>query len=452
FNVILDVVVLLVSTLFINNYFINKFLLSYLFTYNTIIIFFSVLIPSYVFFYYMIGLYKPQRTNRNILSEASKILQVNFLEYLFLSIMVTLDLIVVSVNFLVLFLVVNSIFAIIERSMLRRVLRAIRSHGYNIKYILIVGAGEVGIKLLETINRNDYLGYNVIGFLDDNVKGQVSGVDVIGTVNDIEYILAEDNVIDRVIVSISPRHYKTLDTVMQSCEKMGIRADIVPDYYRYVTSNPSIELIDDIPLISVRFLPLDINYNKVTKRIMDILFSIVSMIILSPLLLIVAIIIKLTSPGPVIYSQKRVGKDGEEFRIYKFRSMINSDDPIDEIHWTQKDDPRITNIGKIIRKTSIDELPQLYNILKGDMSLIGPRPERPYLVNKFQESVPKYMIKHHVKPGMTGWAQVNGYRGNTSITKRIEYDIYYVENWSIMLDIRIFFKTWAIIFRDQNAY
>jgi len=168
--------------------------------------------------------------------------------------------------------------------------------------------------------------------------------------------------------------------------------------------------------------------------------------------LIVAALVKFTSPGPIIYKQKRVGENGKVFQIYKFRSMSSENEYIDEEKWTQKDDPRVTKIGKFIRKTSIDELPQFYNILKGDMSLIGPRPERPYFVNKFRESVPKYMIKHHVKPGMTGWAQINGYRGNTSIVKRIEYDIFYVENWSVWLDIKIFIKTIPTLITDQNAY
>jgi exopolysaccharide biosynthesis polyprenyl glycosylphosphotransferase len=239
---------------------------------------------------------------------------------------------------------------------------------------------------------------------------------------------------------------------MTLCEKNGVRADIVPDYYRYLTSHPNIELLDNIPLISARYLPLDISYNNITKRIFDVLFVVFTSIIISPLLLLVALFVKFTSSGPIIYKQERVGEDGKTFMIYKFRSMYSENEYIDDKVWTKKDDPRITPIGKIIRKYSIDELPQFYNIFKGDMSLIGPRPERPYFVNKFKESVPKYMIKHHVKPGMTGWAQINGYRGNTSIVKRIEYDIYYVENWSLFLDFKIILKTIPTLLNDKNAY
>lgn len=239
---------------------------------------------------------------------------------------------------------------------------------------------------------------------------------------------------------------------MDLCEKNGVRADIVPDYYRYLTSHPNIELLDNIPLISARYLPLDISYNSIFKRLFDVMFVVITSVIISPLLLLVAILVKVTSPGPIIYKQERVGEDGKIFMIYKFRSMSSENEYIDDKVWTKKDDPRITSIGKIIRKYSIDELPQFYNIFKGDMSLIGPRPERPYFVNKFKESVPKYMIKHHVKPGMTGWAQINGYRGNTSIVKRIEYDIYYVENWSFLLDMKIIIKTIPTLINDKNAY
>ncbi len=450
FNIILDVVVLLVSTLFINYYTVIMYPIDNIFTLDSIVIFLVLLIPSYLILYREFGLYKPRRTNRNIFSESSKIIQANFVEYLFLSVLLTLDAIDVSATFLLFFLIINSIFAIVERGLVRVTLRAMRANGFNIKYILIVGAGEVGRNLLETINVNTYLGYDVVGFLDDYVIGTVNGVKVIGTLDDIEDVLSY-LVVDRVIVSISPRHYKQLDKVMETCEKNGIRADIVADYYRYITSRPSVELLDNIPLISVRYLPLDITYNKYFKRIFDIVFAIIMAIVTSPILLVVAIIIKFTSPGPIIFTQERVGENGTHFKIYKFRSM-REDIEVEEDTWTKRDDPRITRIGRVIRRWSIDELPQIYNIVKGDMSLIGPRPERPIFVNKFKESVPKYMIKHHVKPGMTGWAQVNGYRGNTSIVKRIEYDIYYVENWSILLDIRIFFRTIGMILVDKNAY
>ncbi len=451
-NVFFDVIIVIFSVLFIKSYIFTQITgLSFIIDYDTTISLFVVLFPSYLVLYSLFNLYAPQRTNKSIFSESSKIIQANLVEFLLLTILSSLDIINITENFFVCLLLINLVFAVIERAIVRIILRFMRRRGFNIKYILIIGAGEIGEKLVSTINENPYLGYKIIGFLDDNTKGYINGIKVIGRIENLESILST-RMVDRVIVSISPRHYQVLDDVIDSCEKMGVRADIIPDYYRYVTSHPNIELIDNVPLISVRYLPLDITYNKYLKRIFDVIFVICASILLSPLLLITAVLIKCTSKGPVIYKQKRVGLDGKPFKIYKFRSMKSENSYIDEVKWTEKNDPRITRVGKIIRKTSIDELPQFFNILKGDMSLIGPRPERPYFVNKFRESVPKYMIKHHVRPGMTGWAQINGYRGNTSIVKRIEYDIYYVENWTVTLDFKIFFKTIPALFTDSNAY
>lgn len=451
-NIFIDVSIVFLSAFIVTSSFFTSHMgIKYSYSFESWLVFFIFLIPSYMFLYYFFGLYTPQRTNRSIFTESSKILRVILVEFFFLTALMFFNIIIPNEEFIVNFLFVDLILAITERAILRGFLRRFRTKGFNIKYILIIGAGEVGLKLVDTINENTYLGYKIIGFLDDKVEGNVKGVNIIGKIKDVEKILS-NNVIDRVIVSISPRHYNLLGSIINSCEKMGVRADIVLDYYNYVTSNPTIELIDDIPLISVRNIPLDITYNKYFKRVFDVVFVCIVSIIISPLLLLVACLVKLTSPGPIIYKQKRVGENGKVFQIYKFRSMSSENEYIDDEKWTQKDDPRVTRVGKFIRKTSIDELPQFYNILKGDMSLIGPRPERPYFVNKFRESVPKYMIKHHVKPGMTGWAQINGYRGNTSIVKRIEYDIFYVENWSVWLDIKIFIKTLPMLMTDQNAY
>jgi len=457
-NVIMDIIVVLISNLIVNSHLFDHILLlnhvTTIFAVNrnsTILLFFVLVIPSYILLYSFFGLYKPQRTNRTVFSESSNILKANITEFLVLSILISVGLLPVTLDYIISFTIINFILATIERASLRGVLRILRAKGFNTKYILIIGAGEVGQNVVNTIKVNTYLGYKVIGFLDDHIEGELDGIEILGKIEDLEKILSE-KMVDRVIVSVAPRHYKVLEKIMNNCEKMGVRADIVPDYYRYITAHPSIELIDNIPLISVRFLPLDITYNDLFKRICDILFVVIVGIIISPILLIVALAVKLDSPGNIIYKQERIGKGGVPFQIYKFRSMSSENEYIDDKKWTQKDDPRITKVGHFIRKTSIDELPQFYNILKGDMSLIGPRPERPYFVKKFREDVPKYMIKHHVRPGMTGWAQVNGYRGNTSIVKRIEYDIYYVENWTFLLDLKIFYKTIPTLINDKNAY
>ena len=210
--------------------------------------------------------------------------------------------------------------------------------------------------------------------------------------------------------------------------------------------------MNGLPVINIRNVPLTNTTNKIVKRIMDIIGSLVAITIFSPVMLVTAILVKKSSPGPILFCQERIGLHNKPFKMYKFRSMGVQPKNKEEKCWTTSNDPRVTPVGKIIRKTSIDELPQLFNVLKGDMSLIGPRPERPLFVEKFKEEIPRYMIKHQVRPGMTGWAQINGFRGDTSIRGRIEHDLYYIENWTLGLDIKILFLTFFKGFVNKNAY
>lgn len=412
------------------------------------------IIPSYIFIYYVFGLYTPQRTQKNILSEALRILNANIIGLFFITTMLfAFEVTEYSRYLLAMFGLFSTTFSILERFGVRKSLKFIRSRGHNIKYIMIIGAGELGRKVSRTIGQNEYMGYNIVGFLDDNLEKneKVNGSKVIGSVKDLENVIS-NNLIDRVIITVAPRHYDLLESIVETCEKCGVRAEIVPDYYRYIPATPHIDIIEGIPIIQIRQVPLDNLFNKFVKRLFDIVMVVPAIIILSPLLIITAILVKITSTGPIIYKQERLGLNKESFYMYKFRSMKVQDTEGEKFQWTTKDDHRKTRFGSFIRRTSIDELPQFFNILKGEMSLIGPRPERPPLVEKFKDEVPKYMIKHHVRPGMTGWAQVNGYRGNTSLFKRIEHDIYYVENWKLSLDIVIFLRTLANLFRDKNAY
>lgn len=419
--------------------------------YIMIIIF---ILPSYIVLYYVFGLYTPQRTKKTIISEALKIIQINFIGLLFITtLLFVFELTSYSRYLLLMFAIFSTFFSIAERFIIRRLLKFIRSRGYNIKYILVIGAGELGKKFSIKVNQNEYLGYNIIGFLDDNIGENeiIHGLNVMGPIGDLEEVIST-NLVDRVIVTLSPRHHELLEWIVETCEKCGVRAEIVPDYYCYMPAKPHMDMIEDMPIIQIRHIPLDNSFNQLIKRSMDIILVVPAIIILSPLLVISAVLVKLSSPGQVIFKQERLGLNGKTFYMYKFRSMKVHDKEKEKFQWTTEDDPRKTRFGSFIRRTSIDELPQFFNILKGEMSLIGPRPERPHFVEKFREEVPKYMIKHHVPPGMTGWAQVNGYRGNTSIVKRIENDIYYVENWTLSLDVKIFFKTLINLFWDRNAY
>ncbi len=411
------------------------------------------IIPTYLILYRIFGLYDPQRRSK-ISSEAYKLIKANFIGiFIITTILFLLDKANFSRYMLFLFGILTTIISIIERGTLRFILRNIRSKGYNLKHILIVGGGDLAEKIVKQIEKQEYIGYNIIGYLDDNIDKNelILGHEILGTIDDLEQIILNEH-IDQIIIAISPRHVTLLDKIINTCEKHGVKAEFVPDYYRYFPSKPSMDQIGNIPLINIRYVPLDDPIKKILKRILDLICAIGGIIVFSPILIFTAIIIKLTSPGPILFKQERVGLNRKIFQMYKFRSMKVQTEDDEKLGWTTEDDPRKTKFGSFIRHKNIDELPQLINIIKGDMSLIGPRPERPYFVDKFREEIPKYMIKHHVRPGMTGWAQVHGWRGDTSILRRIEYDLYYVENWTIELDIKIFILTFIHSFNDKNAY
>ena len=257
---------------------------------------------------------------------------------------------------------------------------------------------------------------------------------------------------DEVAITLNLNEYHKLEQIVAICEKSGVHTKFVPDYYNFISTNPYTEDLDGLPVINIRNVPLTKTVNRMIKRLIDIIGSIVALILFSPIMLVVAILVKKSSPGPIFFAQERIGLGNKPFKMYKFRSMGVQDPKKEAKEWTTKNDARVTPVGRIIRKTSLDELPQFWNVLKGDMSLIGPRPERPLFVEKFKEEIPRYMIKHQVRPGITGWAQVNGFRGDTSIRSRIEHDLYYIENWSLGLDIKILFLTFFKGFVNKNAY
>jgi len=410
-----------------------------------------VILPTFLLLFYIFGLYRPGRTN-TIISEIGDIIKVNFTGLvIFTTLLFIFELVDYSRYVLIVFITFSTIFTIIERISIRNSLRLVRSKGYNMKHILVVGGGDLALKFAQRIEENPYIGYKIIGFLDDEQEkgNRILNSEVIGKIKDLEYFILT-NPLDRVIITLSPQKYDILD-IVNLCEKHGVKAVIIPEFSKYFPARPNIDMLDDIPIIDVRYVPLDNLYKRFLKRLFDCIAASLAIIILSPIIVTTALMVKLSSPGPIIYKQERVGKNRKKFQIYKFRSM-KVEEHKEPHQWTTKDDPRRTRIGSFIRKTSIDEFPQFFNILKGDMSLIGPRPERTIFVEEFREEIPKYMIKHYVRPGMTGWAQVNGWRGNTSIQKRIEHDIYYVENWTMYMDIKIFFLTFIRGFVNKNAY
>ncbi|MCI5588285.1 MAG: undecaprenyl-phosphate glucose phosphotransferase, partial [Lachnospiraceae bacterium] len=353
---------------------------------------------------------------------------------------------------LLIFVIINIIVDYTFRLIVIGILRKMRKSGKNLKHILLVGYSRSAISYIDRLRVHPEWGYYIHGILDDNKPTTESyrNVNVIGTIDKLEGLLAT-NQYDEIAITLSIDEYSKLERIVETCEKSGVHTKFIPDYNHIIPTKPYTEDLDGIPVIHVRHVPLSSSLNSVMKRIVDIFGSLTAIIIFSIPMLITAIIVKLTSPGPLIFCQKRIGLHNQEFNMYKFRSMEVQDENEEKKAWTTKNDPRVTPIGKFMRKTNIDELPQLFNVLKGDMSLVGPRPERPYFVNKFKEEIPRYMVKHQVRPGMTGWAQVNGYRGDTSITKRIECDLYYVENWTMSLDFKILFLTFFGRKVNKNA-
>ncbi|MGN0334320.1 MAG: undecaprenyl-phosphate glucose phosphotransferase [Lachnospiraceae bacterium] len=417
------------------------------------------LIPYTLFVYFACNLYTPKRVQGRRL-EIGNIVQANAI--VVLTILVCLQIFNkqipnLATNFsrtmLFLFFFINVSLEALMRNGIRYVLRKMRKSGFNLKHILLVGYSRAAEEYIDRIIANPQWGYYVCGILDDNVaRGtEYRGIQVIGSCDDISYILPA-NELDEIAITLGLHEYSKLEHIVAQCEKSGVHTKFIPDYNNIIPTKPYTEDLMGLPVINIRYVPLSNTFNALTKRVVDIFGATVAILLFSPIMLITALLIKITSKGPLIYAQERVGLHNKTFKMYKFRSMEVQAPSQEKKAWTVKDDPRVTAVGKIIRRTSVDELPQLFNILKGDMSLVGPRPERPFFVEKFREEIPRYMVKHQVRPGLTGWAQVNGYRGDTSIKKRIEYDLYYIENWTMSLDFKIIFLTFFKGFINKNAY
>ncbi|MCR4717153.1 MAG: undecaprenyl-phosphate glucose phosphotransferase [Lachnospiraceae bacterium] len=411
------------------------------------------IVIGYVILYYIFHLYAPKRfLSRkyelfNIIKANLSGLMIVFVFYYLLK----LD--DYSRWLMIFFCFINIFLSTLVRNIIRKTLAMMREGGRNLKHIIFVGFSPAATSYIDRIKLNPQWGYRMHGIFDDNMKegDDYREVPWIGGIDEVEAYLNKNN-LDETIITLDIKEYNKLERIVSICEKSGTHTKFVPDYYNFITTKPYMEDLSGLPVINIRNVPLSNTGNKIIKRIMDIIGSIVAIILFSPVMLIVALLIKITSPGPIIFNQVRVGLHNKNFNMYKFRSMRVQTAEEEKKGWTTKDDPRVTKIGKFIRKTSIDELPQFFNVLKGDMSLIGPRPERPQFVEQYKEEIPKYMIKHQVRPGITGWAQVNGFRGDTSIKLRIEHDIYYIENWTLGFDIKILFLTVFKGFVNENAY
>jgi exopolysaccharide biosynthesis polyprenyl glycosylphosphotransferase len=409
----------------------------------------SVVAVYWLIFKYL-GLYRSRRGISGV-DELAKVLLSSFLATLLIS----------AGTFLIHFLTFSRLVVVItaglvsvsvwlERTLLRRAQIMLRRRGVGITRVLVAGTGETARVFLQRLRHNPGLGYRVVGVVSEGGKtsGEVEGFRVAGNLTRFDQVLSREKP-DEVIFALPSSAHGELLPLLVTLQDTPIKYKIISDLFGLITNPLESDVLLDMPVFEMKEAPLNAWHNRLIKRAFDFVFSLIGIILLSPVWILLAAGIKLSSPGPILFHQKRVGRDGRVFHMRKFRTMRVG---TETIAFTAQNDPRVTPLGKILRKTSLDELPQLLNVLTGRMSLVGPRPEVPGLVEKFQKEIPRYFERHQVKSGITGWAQVNGFRGNTSLAERVKYDIYYIENWSLLLDIKIILRTILDILEHEHAY
>ena len=352
-----------------------------------------------------------------------------------------------------LFLILNVGLAFALRELMREVFERRWRAGLGLKRILIAGSGELGRLVADKIIEHRELGYQIVGFVDDRAAGDhlgYRGLPLLGTIEEAAAIALSES-IDHLYVALPPDQHLQMIELIEATSRECIDVKVVPDLLQVIALRARLEDLDGVPVINVNDVPLQ-GFNSLVKRGIDVAISAFALAVLAIPLALVAALVRLTSKGPIFYRQERMGLDGKSFTIVKFRSMADDAERETGPVWAQHDDPRVTAFGRFLRRSNIDELPQLWNVLRGDMSIVGPRPERPHFVAQFKHRIPQYMLRHKVKAGLTGWAQVNGWRGNTALEKRIEYDLYYIENWSVSLDLKIMWLTLTKSFFHKHAY
>jgi len=350
------------------------------------------------------------------------------------------------------FALIGLVFLIFFRLSLRNALRAFRRRGYNLRHVLMVGEGAAIEMLLARLDKFPELGLRAVGVVThaSSQAQEIQKKPVLGHFEELSALIHKHG-IDKVVVSLPRHQYGDFDHILDLLKDEMVEVQIIPDVHEYITLGCEIEDFDGVPIVNLNDSPLQ-GWGAIAKRVTDFCLSGLALIVLSPLFLLVGILVRVTSPGPILFSQERMGLDGKTFRMLKFRSMCVDAEKESGAVWAQAGDARRTPIGAFLRATSLDELPQFWNVLRGDMSLVGPRPERPVFVQQFRREISHYMLRHKVKAGVTGWAQINGWRGNTSLDRRIEHDLYYIRNWSYFLDWKILFLTLWKGFINKNAY
>jgi Undecaprenyl-phosphate glucose phosphotransferase len=341
---------------------------------------------------------------------------------------------------------INTLLLVAARLALRLLVRELRRRGRNVKNLVLVATPELGHRVAEKIGQRAYLGYQIVRQIP---YGGVDSEEAPRLVEELHHTL-NSLAVEDVIIALPAGAHPLTAQLAHECESRGINVRIVPDLFPLIQSDTQVYDLDGIPLINVRLYPTEYLRYAILKRIFDVSVSLAVLVFFSPLYLLIALCVKLSSPGPVFFVQERVGLNGKKFKILKFRTMRDDLDP--DTHWTVPDDPHVTTLGRWLRSSNLDEIPQFLNVLRGDMSIVGPRPERPVFLERFRGQVPEYMARHYVKSGITGWAQVNGWRGDTSISQRLACDLYYIRNWALGLDLKIVFLTVLRAFFHRNAY
>jgi Undecaprenyl-phosphate glucose phosphotransferase len=350
------------------------------------------------------------------------------------------------------FWALSSIGLICSRLIFRELLRVVRRRGYNLRHILIVGTEHVGQALRQQIGRHPELGLRIVGFLTryrHEIGQSLDGVEILGHIDQAQSFVRSTRA-DQVFIALPLEAQGVMEKMLQELANEMVDINVIPDLYQYAILRGSVEEFEGLPIITLSGSPM-YGWNSIMKRALDLCIGLPTLLLALPVLALLACLVKLTSRGPVFYVQERMGFDGTVFRMVKFRTMHDDAERETGAVWAQENDPRRTTLGTFLRSTSLDELPQLWNVCKGEMSLVGPRPERPVLIEGFRQSIPRYMLRHRVKAGMTGWAQVHGWRGNTSLEQRLEHDLYYVQHWSLLLDVKILWMTLWSGFVHRNA-
>jgi Undecaprenyl-phosphate glucose phosphotransferase len=420
------------------------------YTYLTLLI---IMLPLWYVVFKTFGLYRPRRISSKI-AEVMDIVKAT----------TTATLILVSLTFFVrrdefsrltflYFLIICVIALCVERILFREFLRFIRKKGYNLRYALIVGTGSLGQDVTDRVHKHPELGIKVRGFLsEDNhqIGSELKGFKVLDTFENVRSVVVNHK-IDIVFITLSLGAQEKLKSVLDDIGDEMVSIMVIPDLFEFATLRGGIGEFEGMPIISLRDTPL-YGWNIVIKRVTDIVLSLIIILAVLPLMFVISLLIKATSRGSVFYRQERMGLDGKIFNMLKYRTMTIEAEKETGPVWAAKNDSRRTSIGTFLRKTSIDELPQFFNVIKGDMSIVGPRPEREFFIQQFRNKIPKYMLRHKMKAGITGWAQISGWRGNTSLEKRIDYDLYYIENWSIWFDFEIMLLTVWRGLVNKHAY